>query len=141
MNVAGFRGARFSLPLDFSSANRSVSVFGENASGKSAFTDALEWFVRGRIDHLWREDCKEDALRNVLLAAEDPSEVTVEFSDKTTNTKSVSSTLFVTDTNKTIAFQELIVTTPAEKISFFVILKFLTLSNEAKATNEKLSLR
>jgi ABC-type antimicrobial peptide transport system ATPase subunit len=62
LDLVGFRGARFPLSLDFTLQHRSLSVFGENASGKSTLTDGLEWFITGRVDHLWREDCKEDAL-------------------------------------------------------------------------------
>jgi predicted ATP-binding protein involved in virulence len=99
LTVTGFRGARFTLPLDFTTEHRSLSVFGENASGKSTITDAIEWFIRDRVDHLWREDCKEASLRNVLLNESDASEVTVDFSDSTTNTKCLTAHLSVT--NKT----------------------------------------
>jgi len=94
LSIAGFRGARFELPLDFSTNHRSLSVYGENATGKSTVTDALEWFILGRVDHLWREDCKEEALRNVLVGDSDPSEVSVEFSDTALNgTKTLSADL------------------------------------------------
>jgi AAA domain len=80
LNISGFRGARFDLPLDFTRDYRSVSIFGENAAGKSTFTDALEWFLLGKVEHLWREDCNEAALRNVLLGDKDSSVVSLEFS-------------------------------------------------------------
>ncbi len=67
LSITGFRGARFELPIDFTKDHYSLSVYGENAAGKSTVTDALEWFLLGKVDHLWREDCKEEALRNVLL--------------------------------------------------------------------------
>ena len=67
LNIRGFRGSRFDLPLEFTKDYRSVAIFGENAAGKSTITDALEWFLLGRVDHLWREDCKEELLRNVLI--------------------------------------------------------------------------
>jgi hypothetical protein len=38
---------------------------------KSTITDAIEWSIKGRVDHLWREDCKEASLRNVLLNERD----------------------------------------------------------------------
>jgi hypothetical protein len=41
LHISGFRGAGFDLPLDFTKDYRSVSIFGENAAGKSTFTDAL----------------------------------------------------------------------------------------------------
>jgi recombinational DNA repair ATPase RecF len=85
LNIRGFRGARFHLPLDFTKAYRSVAIFGENATGKSTITDALEWFLLDRVEHLWREDCKEKALRNVLIDDKDSSEVSIEFSDPALN--------------------------------------------------------
>jgi chromosome segregation ATPase len=106
--VTGFRGARFTLQLDFTTEHRSLSVFGENASGKSTITDAIEWFIRDRVDHLWREDCKEASLRNVFLNPSDPSEVTIEFSDSSTNTKRLSADLLVADKNLSTAFRDLV---------------------------------
>jgi hypothetical protein len=106
--IAGFRGARFALPLDFTSEHRSLSVFGENASGKSTITDAIEWSIKDRVDHLWREDCKEASLRNVLLSQSDLSEVTIEFNDSSTNTKRLTADLSVTDKNQSTAFRDLV---------------------------------
>jgi AAA domain len=106
--VAGFRGARFTLPLDFTTGHRSLSVFGENASGKSTITDAIEWSIKDRVDHLWREDCKEASLRHVLLNPSDPSEVTIEFSDSSTNTKRLAADLSVTDKSPNAAFRDLV---------------------------------
>ncbi|MBI1235181.1 AAA family ATPase [Hyphobacterium sp.] len=81
INVSRFRGARFDLSLDFSKKPKSVAIFGDNASGKSTITDALEWFIYDRVNHLWREDCKLDALRNVLADGK-PSCVELEFAGK-----------------------------------------------------------
>lgn len=82
LKATGFRGARFAFPVDFTKDHRSIAVFGENASGKSTITDALEWFITDRIDHLWREDCKAEALRHVLCGDEEPSVVEVSFEGK-----------------------------------------------------------
>jgi hypothetical protein len=62
-----------------------VSIFGENATGKSTPTDALEWFLLGKVEHLWREDCNEAALRDVLLSDKNSSVVSLEFSDTALN--------------------------------------------------------
>jgi recombinational DNA repair ATPase RecF len=106
LTIKGFRGARFDLQLDFTDARRSLAVFGENASGKSTITDAMEWFLLGRIDHLWREDCKEAALRHVLCAEGEPCEVTVEFSNPALGaTKNLGADLRVTCDNRSAGFQ------------------------------------
>ncbi|MEE4013433.1 AAA family ATPase [Roseibium sp. FZY0029] len=94
LSVSGFRGARFALPLDFTNKSRSLAIFGENAAGKSTITDALEWFLTDRVGHLWREDCKQEALRHVLIAEGDDSTVAVEFiGDSLTGVKRLSSAL------------------------------------------------
>ena len=82
VKIAAFRGARFELPLDFGKNNKSLAIFGENAAGKSTITDALEWFIFDRVDHLWREDCKQEALRHVLAKDEDDCRVEVRFDGK-----------------------------------------------------------
>jgi recombinational DNA repair ATPase RecF len=94
LSVSGFRGARFALPLDFSNKSKSLAIFGENAAGKSTITDALEWFLTDRVGHLWREDCKQEALRHVLIEDGADSTVTVEFNgDSLTGEKRLSSAL------------------------------------------------
>lgn len=117
LTMRGFRGARFDLVLDFTKDCRSLSVFGENASGKSTVTDALEWFLLGRIDHLWREDCKEAALRNVLCANDEPCEVFVEFSDAALNgTKGLGADLRAIGDNRSTAFQAFLEKAKGERI-------------------------
>jgi recombinational DNA repair ATPase RecF len=117
LNISGFRGARFDLPMDFTKDYRSVSIFGENASGKSTVTDALEWFLLGKIEHLWREDCNEAALRNVLLGDKDPSVVSLEFSDAGLNgNKTLGPDLKTATGNKSAAFQSFLEKAATERI-------------------------
>src|SRR5262245_56471620 len=108
LNVVGFRGARLALSLDFTNGHRSLAVFGENASGKSTITDAIEWFINGKVAHLWREECKEGSLRNVLLNPAEPSEVTIEFNDTSIGMKRLSPDLSVSDKSQSVAFYDLI---------------------------------
>ncbi|MDE0398474.1 MAG: hypothetical protein OXL96_11790 [Candidatus Poribacteria bacterium] len=82
LRITAFRGARFDLTLDFRKKNRSLAIFGENAAGKSTITDALEWFIHDRVGHLWREDCKQEALRHVLANENDDCRVGVCFDGK-----------------------------------------------------------
>lgn len=94
LKASGFRGARFELPLDFTKKHRSLAIYGDNATGKSTITDALEWFIRDRIEHLWREDCKLDALRHVKCKDDDASVVEVIFDGADQNgSKSLSAAL------------------------------------------------
>src|SRR6266851_7789548 len=87
IEIAGFRGAIGPLLVDLSSGCRSIAVFGENATGKSSLTDAVEWFYTERVDHLWRENCKESALRNALIDDKLSSTVALEFNKATLNCK------------------------------------------------------
>ena len=117
LNISGFRGARFDLPLDFTENCRSVSIFGENAAGKSTFTDALEWFLLGKIEHLWREDCKEAALRNVFLGDKDSSVVSLEFSDPSLNcSKMLGPSLITATDNSSARFNSFLETAATERI-------------------------
>jgi recombinational DNA repair ATPase RecF len=81
LELVGFRGAKYPLQLDLTSKARSVAVFGDNGCGKSSLTDALEWFFTDRVEHLWRDDCKSHALRNVGLLEKDDSTVCIDFQD------------------------------------------------------------
>jgi hypothetical protein len=117
LHISGFRGARFDLPLDFAKDCRSVSIFGENASGKSTFTDALEWFLLDKIEHFWREDCNEAALRNVLLGDEDSSVVSLEFSDAALNcSKTLGPNLRTATNNNSVGFKTFLEKAATERI-------------------------
>ena len=69
------------MPIDLTPKGKSIAIFGENASGKSSITDAIEWVIFDRIAHLWREDCKESALRHVRLLDGDDAVVTLTFNE------------------------------------------------------------
>ena len=81
MDIEGFRGARLPIALDFTATCKSVIIYGPNGSGKSTFSDAIEWFFYKRINHLWREDCFEEALRNLNLTDSENALVRLKFSD------------------------------------------------------------
>ncbi len=107
LEITGFRGAVDLLPVDLSSACRSIAIFGENAAGKSSLTDAIEWFYTNRVDHLWRENCKESALRNTRISDKVPSTVALEFSNVALNCKkSLSPQLASSLSNKTTEFAD-----------------------------------
>jgi len=82
-----------------------MAIFGENAAGKSSLSDAIEWFYYDRVEHLWRENCKESALRNTLIGEKISSTVSLEFSKATLNCKkSLSPGLTCSLSNKTADF-------------------------------------
>src|SRR5271157_3390742 len=91
IEISGFRGALDSVAIDFGAGCQSIAIFGENAAGKSSFTDAIEWFYKDRVDHLWKENCKESSLRNTLLSEKASSSVEVNFNQPSMNcTKTLS---------------------------------------------------
>ena len=105
IHISGFRGVRYDLPIEFGKSCESMAIFGENAAGKSTITDAVEWFFTDRVDHLWKEDCKEEALRNVHLAEEDTATVSLQFSnDALSCTKSINKALNAKNSNISVEF-------------------------------------
>jgi len=100
LNARGFRGARFDLSVDFGENFSSVAVYGDNAAGKSTIADALEWLLLGTVRHLWREGCKEESLRNILLNASELSEVDVELGPQSTPYKKALDATFKTISSK-----------------------------------------
>ncbi len=52
--LKGIRGVRekFGLNLD----GKSILIYGDNGTGKSSFTDALEWLYYDQIEHLSNEE-------------------------------------------------------------------------------------
>jgi hypothetical protein len=134
IELTGFRGALEKLPLELTSTGRSVAIFGENAAGKSSLTDAIEWFYNDRVDHLWKEHCKESSLRHALLAEKASSAVAVDFSEHALDsTKTLSPSLKSTQSNKTPQFlrylariqagQERVVLRNADLLSFVLSTK------------------
>jgi chromosome segregation ATPase len=107
IEITGFRGALQSLKLDFQTNCRSMAVYGENGTGKSTISDAIEWFYRNRVDHLWHEDCKSQALRHALLGDQDDSTVRIAFNDSALeNTKTLSQFFVTSQSNSTNGFQQ-----------------------------------
>jgi recombinational DNA repair ATPase RecF len=107
IDITGFRGALQILQLDFQANCRSMAIYGENGTGKSTISDAVEWFYRGRVDHLWHEDCKMQALRHALLDAQSDSTVRIAFSNSALdNTKRLSHFFLTSQSNSTTGFQQ-----------------------------------
>ncbi len=101
LEITGFRGCRFTMPIDLRSDCKSIAVFGENASGKSSIADAVEWMIFDRVAHLWREDCNEGSLRNVLLQDGEDATVTLVFDERDlTISKTLKADLSVTGPNR-----------------------------------------
>ncbi len=80
--VCGFRGICTKLDLDLQKNGQAQSVilYGANGTGKSSVTDAWEWLLTGKIQHLAREGAEEGAYPH-MAAKVGTTCVDVEFSD------------------------------------------------------------
>ncbi|MEO0118811.1 MAG: AAA family ATPase, partial [candidate division WOR-3 bacterium] len=83
IEIKGFRGIKNLLELNLNS--KSCLLFGENGSGKSSITDAIEWFYHDRIEHLSSEEIDRKggvtAIRNINIPDNEISYVSLNFSD------------------------------------------------------------
>jgi len=83
IKIRGFRGIQCELDLALDSL-KSVLIYGENGSGKSSITDAIEWFYCDRVEHLSKEEIGPkgiNALRNILLPVDEGAFADLKFSD------------------------------------------------------------
>ena len=107
LQLTGFRGALEPVEIDLKSQCKSLAIYGANGTGKSTITDALEWFYYDRVDHLWRENCKENALPNTMLPVGQDTCVEVTFNDDTlSGKKTLSSNASVSTSNASQAFKK-----------------------------------
>ncbi len=83
IEIAWFRGAADAIELD--TRSKSVVVYGENASGKSCFVDAIEYLLNGgRIGHLAHEHSgkrQEKGIINTHRPEEKKTELRIKFKD------------------------------------------------------------
>ena len=63
ITIRGFRGILAPLSLQFvkGKTRRSMVIYGRNGTGKSAITDAWEWFHTEKIGHLAREGARQSS--------------------------------------------------------------------------------
>ena len=69
IEISGIRGIKNILNLDLGKS-KSVLIYGDNGSGKSSITDAMEWFYYDRVEHLSSEEIGRkgiEALRNIFI--------------------------------------------------------------------------
>lgn len=117
VEIAGFRGARMPIELDFASSWKSVIIYGTNGSGKSTFSDAVEWLFHKRVNHLWREDCFEEALRNLNLTEAENAVVRLKFSDAKLDCEhTLDGKLNVKRSNKSADFKQYLEASEAERL-------------------------
>lgn len=79
IKISGIRGIRDTLTLSLD--KRSLLIYGDNGTGKSSITDAMEWFYRDKIAHLSGEEIGKDSIRNIFLSPDDDAKVEINFSN------------------------------------------------------------
>lgn len=106
ISITGIRGVREDLNL--SPNNRSLLIYGDNGTGKSSITDALEWFYNDSIEHLTGEEVGgkgKNALRNVFLKPSDEAKIAIQYSNNLLdNEKSINNLLKTFNSNSSKEF-------------------------------------
>lgn len=66
ISLQNFRGVRNALEIELNEA-QSFLLYGDNGSGKSSISDAIEWFFKDKVDHLSGEEIgPNEGLRHAL---------------------------------------------------------------------------
>ncbi len=137
IKLEGFRGARLPVEMDFTNRHASVAIYGDNGGGKSTITDSLEWFYFDKIEHLWREDCKDECLRNTHFPENQDIILSIEFSDTRLNSIKILNAKFRSKySNGTQEFNDYLEQSKKERLflRYGDVLRFVLLTKGEKRT-------
>lgn len=120
LKIKGIRGAKDGLELTLN--GKSILLYGDNGTGKSSISDAIEWFYTDKVSHLSSKEIDmKDAIRNVTLSDLDTSEVTISYTKpnlNATKTLSLKKNKLTTDTlNTSEEFGKYIIDSESENLS------------------------
>lgn len=80
LKIKGIRGAKYSIELPLN--GKSILLYGDNGTGKSSISDAIEWFYTNKIKHLSTPEIDtSDAIRNAKLSDDENSEVSIAYTN------------------------------------------------------------
>lgn len=85
ISITGIRGIKdtISLPLN----EKSVLLYGDNGTGKSSISDAIEWFYTDKVSHLAGSEIDlKYALRNSYQKDSDTASIAISFNRKVIDT-------------------------------------------------------
>ena len=103
LKIKGIRGAKDTLELPLN--GKSILLYGDNGTGKSSISDAIEWFYTNKIKHLSTPEIDtSDAIRNAKLEDVESSEVTISYTNSSldaTKTLSLKNNKLVQKTSNT----------------------------------------
>lgn len=119
INISGIRGIKDSLPLILN--NKSILIFGENGSGKSSLTDAIEWYYSDGVKHLVSEETGatkgKGALRNLFIPDSEDSFIDIQYSNNKLNSlKTIGYSLKASNSNTTDDFKDYLFATQSENL-------------------------
>ncbi|GJQ60025.1 MAG: hypothetical protein D8M57_17645 [Candidatus Scalindua sp. AMX11] len=119
INIGGIRGIKSTLPLNLN--NNSILIFGENGSGKSSLTDAIEWYYSDSVKHLVSEETGvtkgRGSLRNLFIPDSEDAFISIQYSnDKLNATKTIDSSLRASTSNTTDGFKDYLLATQSENL-------------------------
>ena len=137
--IKGFRGVKKELSLELNS--KSPLLFGDNGSGKSSITDAIEWFYEDSVGHLSSDEIDRKggltALRNTFIEDSEKSSVEINFTNGSLDSqKSISlkkSKPEVENSNNSDAFVEYIESSKNENL----ILRYRDLTDFVLSTKKE----
>jgi DNA repair exonuclease SbcCD ATPase subunit len=136
LSISGYRGIkdRMTLPLD----KKSILLYGDNGSGKSSITDAIEWFYFDEVSHLKSEETGatkgKGSMRNIFIGDTVDSLINIEFDDsKLSSEKRINSKLKIETSNSSDEFKGYIENTKTENL----ILRYKDLGKFIIATKKE----
>lgn len=78
IKIAGIRGIKDSITLPLN--EKSILLYGDNGTGKSSISDAIEWFYTDKVSHLSGSEIDlKVALRNSYLKEADSSSIAISY--------------------------------------------------------------
>lgn len=78
ISIAGVRGIKDSVSLFLN--EKSVLLYGDNGTGKSSISDAIEWFYTDKVSHLSGSEIDlKDALRNSCQKDNDTASIAISY--------------------------------------------------------------
>jgi len=84
ITITGIRGIQDKVSLQLN--EKSVLLYGDNGTGKSSISDAIEWFYFNNVDHLSGNEIDlKEALRNSFLNVTDTSAISIDYNRSSLN--------------------------------------------------------
>ena len=119
IEISGIRGIKDRVLINLK--NRSILIFGENGTGKSSLTDAIEWYYSDGVEHLISKETGatkgRGSLRNLFIPDNEDAFINFQYSNNKLNaTKTIDSSLKASTSNTTDDFKDYLRATQSENL-------------------------